>query len=110
MLVTETLRADERLRTCILFQTLHSVGPITARILYDELGCRSLEDVYKHHPDLRLEVDLWDELQTKIPKEETEEIGAFLRDELEKVSPGCQFTICGGTVSLLHLKTLAQWT
>ncbi|KAL7415266.1 hypothetical protein BDY24DRAFT_382392 [Mrakia frigida] len=92
----QILRNDSRLRLLLLFQTLHNVGPKTARDLYDKFHCRSLEDVYDVKPALRLEVEHWGELQSKIPRSEVEEIAEFVASTLERISPGCTYTICGG--------------
>jgi len=93
---SEELRQDDRLRACILFQTLHSVGPLRARELYDERGCRSLDDVYAVMPETQLEVDHWEELTTSIPRTEVAEIAQTIARELEQISPGCELTVCGG--------------
>ena len=93
---TEELRTDDRLRACILFQTLHSIGPLRARDLYDRHNCRSLVDVYAIDPETQLEVDYWEELNTPIPRAEVSEIAETIARELEQVSPGCELTICGG--------------
>ncbi|KAL7410968.1 hypothetical protein BDY24DRAFT_417563 [Mrakia frigida] len=89
-------RTNSRLHALLLFQTLHGVGPHLARELYDHHGCRNLDDVKRVRPNLAEEVDIWAEMQTKIPRSEVEEIGRFVSAELEKISPGCIYEICGG--------------
>lgn len=99
--LAEKLRTDDRLRACLLFQTLHTVGPLTARVLYDDQGCRSLADVVRALPALAPQVEAWEDLQTSIPRGEVEEIAAVVAEAVETVSPGCEFTICGGASAVL---------
>ncbi|CDZ97716.1 DNA polymerase IV (family X) [Phaffia rhodozyma] len=93
--LSQTLRTSVRLRSILLFQTLHGVGSRLSREFYDIHDCRTLEDVANARPSLKVQVTYWSDLQTPIPRYEVPLIAKFLSDELEMISPGCIHTICG---------------
>ncbi|ELU45383.1 fingers domain of DNA polymerase lambda domain-containing protein [Rhizoctonia solani AG-1 IA] len=96
--------ASERFQVLSLLTQVHGVGAAKAREHY-AAGRRSLEDLRKFyrakveagtHLGIAAALELHDELNTTIPREEVEAIANGVFGELSAVQLGCEYTICGG--------------
>ena len=80
---------------------LYGVGPKRAREYYSQ-GARTLDDVIRMGGSLGTHLHIQEclrilpDLQVKIPRSEVEEIAELIMSELDKIRPGCLYTICGG--------------
>ncbi|KAI9455651.1 Nucleotidyltransferase [Russula earlei] len=106
----EEARRSERFAALSLFSTIHGIGPVTARRLYDR-GLRSLRDLEAYYEvdmgfkpvensdstdmNIRIALELRDDLTLTIPRKDVETIHATIVDHLEAVLPGCVSTIVG---------------
>ncbi|KAF8709731.1 DNA polymerase X family, partial [Rhizoctonia solani] len=100
--------ASERFQVLSLLTQVHGVGAAKAREHY-ATGRRSLEDLRKFyrakveagtHLGIAAALELHDELNTTIPREEVEAIANGVFGELSAVQLGCEYTICGGIYSI----------
>ncbi|KAF8681071.1 DNA polymerase X family [Rhizoctonia solani] len=100
--------ASERFQVLSLLTQVHGVGAAKAREHY-AAGRRSLEDLRKFyrakveagtHLGIAAALELHDELNTTIPREEVEAIANGVFGELSAVQLGCEYTICGGIYSI----------
>ncbi|KAG8757791.1 hypothetical protein FRC11_004266 [Ceratobasidium sp. 423] len=95
---------SERFQVLSLFTLVHGVGAAKAREHY-AAGHKTLQDLHKFygakaeagtHLGVLAALQLHDELNTTIPREEVTTIAKNVFDELSKIQPGCEYTICGG--------------
>ncbi|ORX35733.1 putative beta DNA polymerase [Kockovaella imperatae] len=120
---TEEILTSSRHRAIEEFASLYTIGPHTAKDLYDKHHCRTLHDVKEHYKNIAEEseevrlkvkerrrmnggmshvdiVEAWmemkEDLDSKIPREEVEEIAVCVMENLSLILPGCQYTITGG--------------
>ncbi|CAK9182496.1 unnamed protein product [Ilex paraguariensis] len=94
----EHFEKDEKVRTISLFGEVWGIGPATALKLYEK-GHRTLEDL-KNEGSLtnaqRLGLKYFDDIRTRIPRNEVEEMELILLKAGEDVLPGV-VVICGGS-------------
>ncbi|CAE6422650.1 unnamed protein product [Rhizoctonia solani] len=96
--------ASERFQVLSLLTQVHGIGATKAREHY-AAGRKTLQDLSEFY-EAKVEagtylgtaaaLELHDELNTTIPREEVEAIAKGVFDELSAVQPGCEYTICGG--------------
>lgn len=121
----QTISASERFDALTTFSTVYGIGPQTARRLY-ALGLRTVDDLeayygvdsegeegelveFEHQENfgkdreaglgdawIKIALDLRKDLEMKIPRDEVEEMGRVVMDELNYIEPGCVSTIVGG--------------
>ncbi|CEL63814.1 DNA-directed DNA/RNA polymerase mu OS=Homo sapiens GN=POLM PE=1 SV=1 [Rhizoctonia solani AG-1 IB] len=96
--------ASERFQVLSLLTQVHGIGAANAREHY-AAGRKTLQDLKKFyeakveagtHLGIAAALELHDELNTTVPREEVEAIAKDLFDELSTVQPDCEYTICGG--------------
>ncbi|KAF8548993.1 Nucleotidyltransferase [Imleria badia] len=113
--------SSTRFLTLSTFNSIHGIGPHTARHLY-LLGLRSIEDLEKYYEvtpgithegtashlepgtgneigvekSIKVSLALRHDLSQKIPREEVEEINQVIMRELESIEAGCKSIIVGG--------------
>ncbi|KAJ1309177.1 hypothetical protein OPQ81_004847 [Rhizoctonia solani] len=96
--------ASERFQILSLLTQVHGIGSAKAREHY-AAGHRNLQDLIKFygakaeagtHLGVFAALQLHDELNTPIPREEVESIAKDVFKELSTIQPGCKYTICGG--------------
>ncbi|KAG8932614.1 hypothetical protein FRC02_000864 [Tulasnella sp. 418] len=100
----ERVKRLRRTQALLLFSSVYSIGPTTARHLYDDIGLHSLSDLQDYANSLntpqgeilRLALGIREDLNQKIPRNEVERIVEVVANELEAIQPGCMHTICGG--------------
>ncbi|KAL8205959.1 hypothetical protein R6Q57_009510 [Mikania cordata] len=94
----EHFESDEKVRTISLFGEVWGVGPATALKLY-ERGHRSLDDL-KNDITLtnsqRLGLKYFEDIKTRIPRDEVQEMECLLQKAAEDVLPGAS-VVCGGS-------------
>ncbi|XP_059655997.1 DNA polymerase lambda isoform X2 [Cornus florida] len=94
----EHFETDEKVRTISLFGEVWGIGPATALKLYEK-GHRSLDDL-KNEDSLsnaqRLGLKYFDDIKTRIPRHEVEEMELLLKKAGEDVLPGVS-VVCGGS-------------
>ncbi|CUA67781.1 hypothetical protein RSOLAG22IIIB_03208 [Rhizoctonia solani] len=96
--------ASERFQVLSLLTQVHGVGAAKAREHYSA-GHKTLQDLIKYygakskagtHLGIFAALQLHEELNATIPREEVETIAKNIFDELSTIQPGCEYTICGG--------------
>ncbi|KFK43340.1 hypothetical protein AALP_AA1G112300 [Arabis alpina] len=89
---------DEKVRTITLFGEVWGIGPATALKLYEK-GHRTLEDL-KNEDSLthsqRLGLKYFDDIRTRIPRQEVQEMEQLLQKVGEEILPGVDI-VCGGS-------------
>ncbi|KAK4429877.1 DNA polymerase lambda [Sesamum alatum] len=94
----EHFEKDEKVRTKSLFGEVWGIGPATASKLYDK-GHRTLDDL-KNEESLtssqRLGLKYFDDIKTRIPRHEVQEMESLLQKVGEEILPGVVI-ICGGS-------------
>ncbi|KAK2985332.1 hypothetical protein RJ640_029476 [Escallonia rubra] len=94
----EHFETDEKVSTISLFGEVWGIGPATALKLFEK-GYRTLEDL-KHEDSLtnsqRLGVKYFDDIKTRIPRHEVQEMELLLQKAGEDILPGVQI-VCGGS-------------
>ncbi|KAJ4879127.1 DNA polymerase lambda (POLL) [Raphanus sativus] len=94
----EHFETDEKVRTISLFGEVWGIGPATALKLYEK-GHRTLEDL-KNEDSLthsqRLGLKYFDDIRTRIPRQEVQEMEQLLQRVGEEVLPGVNI-VCGGS-------------
>ncbi|KAF8346009.1 hypothetical protein F5887DRAFT_964521 [Amanita rubescens] len=118
-------RESEEFKALSAFSSIHGVGPVTARNLWD-LGLRTIEDMERYYdvkrddgsaidepiytpngvlvqrkskiPEITIKVGLLlrEDFAAPIPRGEVEEIYQAVMTELDDIQPGCVSTIVGG--------------
>ncbi|KAM7464593.1 hypothetical protein LguiA_032714 [Lonicera macranthoides] len=94
----EHFETDEKVRTISLFGEVWGIGPATAQKLYDK-GHRTLDDL-KNEDSLtnaqRLGLKYFDDIKTRIPRNEVQEMELLLQKAGEDILPGIEI-VCGGS-------------
>ncbi|KAF5940138.1 hypothetical protein HYC85_021305 [Camellia sinensis] len=94
----EHFETDEKVRTVSLFGEVWGIGPATALKLYDK-GHRTLDDL-KNEDSLtnaqRLGLKYFDDIKTRIPRHEVQEMEQLLQKAAEEILPEV-VVICGGS-------------
>ncbi|KAF7123739.1 hypothetical protein RHSIM_Rhsim12G0124400 [Rhododendron simsii] len=94
----EHFETDEKVRTISLFGEVWGIGPATALKLYEK-GHRTLEDL-KNEDSLtnsqRLGLKYFDDIKTRIPRHEVQEMEHLLQNAAEEILPGVM-VVCGGS-------------
>ncbi|XP_022563983.1 DNA polymerase lambda isoform X1 [Brassica napus] len=94
----EHFETDEKVRTISLFGEVWGIGPATALKLYEK-GHRTLEDL-KNEDSLthaqRLGLKYFDDIRTRIPRQEVQEMEQLLQRVGEEVLPRVDI-VCGGS-------------
>ncbi|XP_033132797.1 DNA polymerase lambda isoform X2 [Brassica rapa] len=94
----EHFETDEKVRTISLFGEVWGIGPATALKLYEK-GHRTLDDL-KNEDSLthaqRLGLKYFDDIRTRIPRQEVQEMEQLLQRVGEEVLPGVDI-VCGGS-------------
>ncbi|KAJ8569846.1 hypothetical protein K7X08_006423 [Anisodus acutangulus] len=94
----EHFEKDEKVKTISLFGEVWGIGPATALKLYEK-GHRTLDDL-KNEESLthsqRLGLRYFDDIQTRIPRHEVEEMEHMLQKAGEEILPGV-IVVCGGS-------------
>ncbi|KAJ0796255.1 putative DNA-directed DNA polymerase [Helianthus annuus] len=94
----EHFESDEKVRTISLFGEVWGIGPATALKLY-ERGHRSLDDL-KNDATLtnsqRLGLKYFEDIRTRIPRDEVQEMEHLLQRAAEDILPGVS-VVCGGS-------------
>eukprot|EP00186_Timspurckia_oligopyrenoides_P003443 CAMPEP_0182442582 /NCGR_PEP_ID=MMETSP1172-20130603/1491_1 /TAXON_ID=708627 /ORGANISM="Timspurckia oligopyrenoides, Strain CCMP3278" /LENGTH=756 /DNA_ID=CAMNT_0024637521 /DNA_START=38 /DNA_END=2308 /DNA_ORIENTATION=- len=87
----EELKADERMKVLRLFMGIYDCGKKHANVWYQR-GWRTLQDVREHEDELsknqKIGLELYEEFQQRIPREEVEKIESFVRDKVRELSHG----------------------
>ncbi|KAH0829157.1 hypothetical protein J3R83DRAFT_2666 [Lanmaoa asiatica] len=117
----QKLLSSTRFLSLSVFNTIHGIGPHTARHLYS-LGLRTLEDLEKYYEvtpgmthegtpshlesntreelgvekSIQVSLTLRHDFSQKIPRQEVEEINQVIIRELELIEAGCKSIIVGG--------------
>lgn len=94
----EHFETDEKVRTISLFGEVWGIGPATALKLYEK-GCRTLDDL-KDESTLtnaqRIGLKYFDDIRTRIPRHEVQEMELLLQKAGENLLPGV-VVICAGS-------------
>ncbi|XP_009624758.1 DNA polymerase lambda isoform X2 [Nicotiana tomentosiformis] len=94
----EHFEKDEKVKTISLFGEVWGIGPATALKLYEK-GHRTLDDL-KNEDSLthsqRLGLKYFDDIQTRIPRHEVEEMERLLQKVGEEILPSV-IVVCGGS-------------
>lgn len=94
----EHFETDEKVRTVSLFGEVWGIGPATALKLYDK-GHRTLDDL-KNEDSLtnaqRLGLKYFDDIKTRIPRHEVQEMEQILQKAAEEILPEV-VVVCGGS-------------
>lgn len=94
----EHFENDEKVKTISLFGEVWGIGPTTALKLYEK-GYRTLEDL-KKEPSLsksqKIGLQYFDDIKTRIPRHEVEEMEKLLQKVGEEILPGVVI-VCGGS-------------
>uniref|UniRef100_A0A166E9I7 DNA polymerase n=1 Tax=Daucus carota subsp. sativus TaxID=79200 RepID=A0A166E9I7_DAUCS len=94
----EHFETDEKVRTISLFGEVWGIGPATALKLYEK-GCRTLDDL-KNESTLtnaqRVGLKYFDDIRTRIPRHEVQEMELLLQKAGENVLPGVVI-LCAGS-------------
>lgn len=94
----EHFETDEKVRTVSLFGEVWGIGPATALKLYDK-GHRTLDDL-KNEDSLtnaqRLGLKYFDDIKTRIPRHEVQEMEQLLQKAAEEILPEV-VVVCGGS-------------
>ncbi|GMP82927.1 hypothetical protein CsSME_00037029 [Camellia sinensis var. sinensis] len=94
----EHFETDEKVRTVSLFGEVWGIGPATALKLYDK-GHRTLDDL-KNEDSLtnaqRLGLKYFDDIKTRIPRHEVQEMEQLLQKAAEEILP-VVVVVCGGS-------------
>ncbi|KAJ9557103.1 hypothetical protein OSB04_011717 [Centaurea solstitialis] len=94
----EHFESDEKVRTISLFGEVWGIGPATALKLY-ERGHRSLDDLKSDDTltnSQRLGLKYFEDIKTRIPRDEVQEMERLLQKAAEDVLPGVN-VVCGGS-------------
>lgn len=94
----EHFESDEKVRTISLFGEVWGIGPATALKLYEK-GHRSLEDLKSDETltkSQRLGLKYFDDIKTRIPRDEVKEMECLLQKAGQDVLPGVS-VVCGGS-------------
>ncbi|XP_071698101.1 DNA polymerase lambda [Rutidosis leptorrhynchoides] len=94
----EHFESDEKVRTISLFGEVWGVGPATALKLY-ERGHRSLDDLKSDDTltnSQRIGLKYFEDIRTRIPRDEVQEMEHLLKKAAEEVLPGVS-VVCGGS-------------
>ncbi|CAH8348754.1 unnamed protein product [Eruca vesicaria subsp. sativa] len=104
----EHFETDEKVRTITLFGEVWGIGPATALKLYEK-GHRTLEDL-KNEDSLthaqRLGLKYFDDIRTRIPRQEVQEMEQLLKRVGEEVLPGVMNFSVYHFALLLDVETL----
>ncbi|KAB5537939.1 hypothetical protein DKX38_015472 [Salix brachista] len=94
----EHFETDEKVRTISLFGEVWGIGPATALKFYEK-GHRTLEDL-KNEDSLthsqKLGLKYFDDIKTRIPRHEVQEMELLLQKTGEEILPGVVI-LCGGS-------------
>ncbi|XVE75102.1 hypothetical protein DITRI_Ditri12bG0070000 [Diplodiscus trichospermus] len=94
----EHFETDEKVRTISLFGEVWGIGPATALKLYEK-GHRTLGDL-KNEDSLtnaqKIGLKYFDDIKTRIPRHEVQEMESLLRKVAEDIVPGVM-VVCGGS-------------
>ncbi|XP_010543974.1 PREDICTED: DNA polymerase beta isoform X2 [Tarenaya hassleriana] len=94
----EHFETDDKVRTISLFGEVWGIGPATALKLYEK-GHRTLDDL-KNEESLthaqRLGLKYFDDIKTRIPRNEVQEMEQLLQRVGEEILPGVVI-VCGGS-------------
>ncbi|XP_011021634.1 PREDICTED: DNA polymerase lambda isoform X1 [Populus euphratica] len=94
----EHFETDEKVRTISLFGEVWGIGPATALKFYEK-GHRTLEDL-KNEDSLthsqKLGLKYFDDIKTRIPRHEVQEMELLLQKTGEEILPGVNI-LCGGS-------------
>lgn len=94
----EHFETDEKVRTISLFGEVWGIGPATALKFYEK-GHRTLEDL-KNEDSLthsqKLGLKYFDDIKTRIPHHEVQEMELLLQKTGEEILPGVDI-LCGGS-------------
>ena len=98
----ETFRQNERIATMDFLKQIHGIGNEMAYSLYKQ-GVRTIQSLQLYanqHPESftetqRTSIDLFTDLQQKIPREEVKEISDIIREKVKSLDPEAEFEVCG---------------
>ncbi|XP_042049018.1 DNA polymerase lambda-like isoform X1 [Salvia splendens] len=94
----EHFEKDEKVRSISLFGEVWGIGPTTASKLYDK-GHRTLDDLENEESltnAQRLGLKYFDDIKTRIPRHEVQEMESLLKKIGEEILPGADI-VCGGS-------------
>ncbi|XP_055810234.1 DNA polymerase lambda isoform X1 [Solanum dulcamara] len=94
----EHFEKDEKVKTISLFGEVWGIGPATALKLYEK-GHQTLDDLRNEESlthSQRLGLKYFDDIQTRIPRHEVEEMERLLQKVGEEILPGV-IVVCGGS-------------
>ena len=90
---------DERLTALTQLERVHGIGPVFAKKLYDEHGVRTLSDLLGRQELLNekqvVGLKYVKDFETKIPRQEMQDMERLLTVVAAHVSPKLMLTICG---------------
>ncbi|XP_073306040.1 DNA polymerase lambda isoform X1 [Primulina huaijiensis] len=94
----EHFEKDEKVRTISLFGEVWGIGPTTASKLYEK-GHRTLDDLRNEESLTNTQMiglKYFDDIKTRIPRQEVQEMENLLQKVGEEISPGVEI-VCGGS-------------
>lgn len=94
----EHFEKDEKVRSISLFGDVWGIGPTTASKLYEK-GHRTLDDLQNEESltnSQRLGLKYFDDIKTRIPRHEVQEMESLIKKVGEEVLPGVDI-VCGGS-------------
>ncbi|XP_073130448.1 DNA polymerase lambda [Henckelia pumila] len=94
----EHFEKDEKVRTISLFGEVWGIGPTTASKLYEK-GHRTLDDLRNEDSltnSQMIGLKYFDDIKTRIPRHEVQEMENLLQKVGEEISPGAKI-VCGGS-------------
>ncbi|KAL8518941.1 hypothetical protein ACS0TY_010051 [Phlomoides rotata] len=94
----EHFENDEKVRTISLFGEVWGIGPATAMKLYEK-GHRTLDDLQNEESltnSQRLGLKYFDDIKTRIPRHEVQEMESLLQKIGVEILPGAEI-LCGGS-------------
>lgn len=94
----EHFEKDEKVRSISLFGEVWGIGPTTASKLYEK-GHRTLDDLQNEESltnSQRLGLKYFDDIKTRIPRHEVQEMESLIKKVGEEVLPGVDI-VCGGS-------------
>ncbi|CAA2955252.1 DNA polymerase lambda isoform X1 [Olea europaea subsp. europaea] len=104
----EHFENDEKIRSISLFGEIWGIGPATALKLYEK-GHRTLDDL-KHEESLtnaqRLGLKYFDDIKTRIPRHEVQEMESLLKKVGEEILPGVVILVICLILDVLNYHSL----
>ncbi|KAI5475866.1 beta dna polymerase [Pseudohyphozyma bogoriensis] len=93
----QKIKQSRKYQSLSVFSEVYGIGYTTARELYDEERCYTMEQLRQLHGDkYAMGLKYYEDLQIKMDRKEVESVAKFIKLQLDRVEPGAQTTLCGG--------------